>query len=115
MELVLSSYFNSRTNLIVPNVSWGLNLHECDLLIVTPAGYAWEVEIKTTKYDLIRDGEKIHKHGSKKIKYLYFAIPEYLLEWQDHIPVRAGILVVKYFSENSHGLIVKKIRDPEIY
>jgi len=94
MELALVHYFGFRQNMIVPNISWGLFIHECDLLVVTSAGYAWEVEIKTSKADLKKDAEKPHQHRSNKIKRLYFAIPEHLGFCQNYIPARAGILVV---------------------
>ena len=95
MELALVTFFDYRRNLIVPNVGDGLFLHECDLLILTKAGYAYEVEIKTTKADLIRDKKKGHGHHSNKIKYLYFAVPEPLLNQRQHIPERAGIISVE--------------------
>ena len=46
------NFFNYRANLIVPNISWGLGLHECDLLVLTSSGYATEIEIKVSKADL---------------------------------------------------------------
>ena len=94
IECAVVRYFNPRVNLIVPNVSWGFNLHECDLLIITRHGYAYEVEIKISKSDLYRDKYKAHKHRSERIKRLYFAIPETLLPYISEIPERAGIIVV---------------------
>lgn len=58
MEIVLMEYFGVNRNIIVPNVSWGLNLHECDLLIFSKSGYATEVEIKISKQDLLKDKNK---------------------------------------------------------
>jgi len=95
MEIALASYFDYRTNLIVPNISWGMFIHECDLLVITPAGYAWEVEIKISKQDLVRDSNKGHNHNNEKIKHLYFAIPKSLLKHKDLIPKRAGIITVE--------------------
>jgi hypothetical protein len=71
--------------------------HECDLLMLSKAGYATEVEIKVSKSDLIADKKKRHGHRDYKnrIKYLYFAIPEKLKDDIDHIPERAGIIVVR--------------------
>lgn len=94
IELAVVSYLKPRVNLIVPNVSWGLGLHECDLLVISSAGYAWEIEIKVSKVDLIKDKEKRHGHISHMIKYLYFAIPDYLIEHSEHIPERAGIITI---------------------
>lgn len=100
MEIALTSHFNPYTrNLVVPNVYWGLFEHECDLLVLTEAGYAYEIEIKISKADLLKDRKKKHGHRNNKIKYLYFAIPEYLLEFKEHIPERAGIIVVNPFAD----------------
>lgn len=102
MEIALARYFNFRQNLIVPNVSWGLYLnrtclHECDLLILTKSGYLWEVEIKISKSDLVADKKKNHGHRHDSIKRLYFAIPEHINTdcCIEHIPKRAGVIVVK--------------------
>jgi len=54
MEIALVRFFNYRTNLIVPNVHWGMNMHECDLLMVSKAGYCTEIEIKVTRADIKR-------------------------------------------------------------
>lgn len=94
IEIAVSSFLNTRANLIVPNISWGLHIHECDLLFISRAGYATEVEIKISRQDLIKDKLKDHKHVNSKIKYLYFAIPDYLMQHINHIPERAGIIVV---------------------
>jgi hypothetical protein len=115
MECYLARYFNWRSNLIVPNVSWGLwdGRHEKDLFIVSECGYATEVEIKISKSDLIKDKHKRNSHFNRfndshydeRIRYLYFAIPDYLLEsCQDLIPPLAGILTVSDDGE------VKKVR-----
>ena len=114
MEIALSYHFKYRRNLIVPNVSWGLELHECDLLMLTPTGYATEIEIKISKADLIKDKNKLHGHESHKIKYLYFAIPEYLLKYKEHIPERAGIVVVHYGTGFSKSKVyVRVVRKPK--
>ena len=94
IEIAVAEYLNVRTNLIVPNISWGMFLHECDLLVLTPAGFAWEVEIKISRADLIKDKEKRHGHHNNKIKSLYFAIPDYLEYCIEHIPERAGVISV---------------------
>jgi len=95
IEQCVARYYNPRVNLIVPNVSWGLFLHECDLLVCTKAGYLHEIEIKISLSDLKADKKKAHQHLSKKIKCLYFAIPENLEPHIEHIPERAGILLVR--------------------
>jgi hypothetical protein len=106
MEYYIARHFDWRRHIIVPNISYGLGLHECDLLIFTRAGYATEVEIKISLSDLKKDAKKEHKHGidyvgwsgikeEDRIKYLYFAIPEKLEKHADLIPGQAGIFVIK--------------------
>lgn len=97
IETVIAHYFNPRRNIIVPNVWWGLGLnHECDLFIVTKGNYAYEVEIKISKSDLIADGFKLHLHGSNKIRKLYFAIPRKMENCLDLIPDKAGVFIIDH-------------------
>jgi len=115
MELAVSNYFDYNRNLIVPNTSWGLNMHECDVLVLTPSGYAYEVEIKISKGDLVRDKKKKHGHYNPKLKALYFAIPEELEHCIEHIPERAGILIARNVSHRSGDYrVIEKIRKPII-
>lgn len=93
MEETIARHFGIRQNLIVPNISWGLGVHECDVLVVRPSGIAIEVEIKRSRADLLADFKKGHGHKSKKIGQLYYAIPSCLYEsCADLIPEHAGIL-----------------------
>jgi hypothetical protein len=96
IELAVANHFDWRKNIIVPNISWGLNLHECDVLVMSKSGYLIEVEIKISFSDLKKDFEKPHGHnGNGKIKYLYYAMPTKLVEREDvvsMIPEYAGIL-----------------------
>lgn len=96
MEIAIAEFYNVRQALIVPNLSWGMFHYELDLCILSKSGYATEVEIKTSKADLVKDKEKKHGHVNSKIEYLYFAIPEHLVPHIEHVPERAGILVVEY-------------------
>jgi len=100
MECALANWFDYRVNLIVPNVHWGMNMHECDLLILSKAGYATECEIKISRADLKADSNKRHDHDSGRakrvIKYLFFAVPEKLKEAAlEFAPERAGIILVR--------------------
>ena len=95
IEYAVACSFDFRQNNIVPNVSWGAGLHECDLLIIKRSKWATEVEIKISKSDLKADFNKKHKHESEKIRELFYAIPDYLYEeCKDLIPEHAGILTV---------------------
>jgi hypothetical protein len=106
IEIAVARYFDTRVNMIIPNVFWGLDLrHECDIFVLTKTGWAYEVEIKVDKYDLKADAKKRHGHNSKLLKRLYFAIPKKLEPEIKNIPERAGVLVV-----DSNGK-VSKIRE----
>ena len=118
MECALANWFDYRMNLIVPNVHWGLNMHECDLLIVSKAGYCTEVEIKISRADLRADKKKRHGHRCARIKYLYFAVPEKLEAAAiEFAPSRAGIITVKpsmssMDPRNDGSPRCKRIREP---
>ena len=98
MELAVCELFCHRRNLIIPNMYWSMFDYEIDLLVVTKQGLAWEVEIKVSKQDLLKDKEKHHTHNSSKIARLYFAIPTELLKFTEHIPENAGIVEVFHYD-----------------
>lgn len=94
LEILVMKRFDNRVNLIVPNVSWGLGLHEIDVLVLSKDNYATEIEIKISKADLLKDSLKRHQHISSLIKYFYFCvIPELKEVALETIPIRAGLLV----------------------
>lgn len=113
MSVVIARFFDTSKNIIVPNISWGLGIHECDVLVVTNAGYAIEVEIKTSRADIVADLKKRHGHNSKKLRSLMFAIPKSLEHCADLIPERAGIITV-YEHENNHRLYCSVLRKAKI-
>lgn len=101
MEYALAVAYDYRRNLVVPNVHWGMQLHECDLLLLTEAGYATEIEIKISMADLRKDKEKKHGHRSGgRIKKLIFAMPHKFMskaeEIERHVPGQAGIVFVEW-------------------
>lgn len=96
MEIGIANMFGIRQNIIVPNVSWGFKMHECDLFIIKKSGVAVEVEIKRSKSDLLKDFEKRHNHvdREKRITEFYYAMPIELYEkCKDLIPENAGIII----------------------
>jgi hypothetical protein len=98
IEIHVANKLDYRKNVIVPNVSWGAGFnHECDLLVVNHRTFVCtEVEIKVSKSDMKADLLKPHGHKSNRIKYLYFAIPVYLLVTAEEIlPATAGIITVE--------------------
>jgi len=105
--------FYFRYKYVCPNVYWGLGLiHECDLLVSSSLGIAHEIEIKISLSDLKKDLKKTHKHFSNKIKYLWFAIPYYLLDKGfNFIPKNAGIISI-FFNTISNSFDYKFIRKP---
>lgn len=111
MECAIAKWFNPRINLVVPNISWGFFIHECDLIVLTKSGYLYEVEIKTRMSDLVKDSKKYHRHTSLKIRHLYFALPKYIFTGRalDIIPKDAGILTV----DNPDTVTVE--RKPELW
>jgi hypothetical protein len=118
MEIAVMRWIGIRRNLVVPNVSHGMHVHECDILSLTASGYATEVEIKISKADLLADKKKTHGHRSKKIANLYFAVPEELEELAlSEIPERSGLLIVKprkrkYGHRRYTGYSVVVVRKP---
>ena len=117
VEYAVARMFGTRQNLIVPNVSWGFSglRYEADMVVVNKTGYAKEIEIKVSKADLIKDGNKKHSHDCRKFKELYFAIPEILLQHRENIPKKAGIIVIKEGKNynNEKYLYAEIERNPE--
>lgn len=111
IEVRVASFFGYRECIIVPNISWGVNLHECDLLVVRKSGYGIEVEIKVSKSDLKADAKKGHQHTDRldRLSELYFAIPDYMKDCVEFIPEHAGILVI---SKNEWGVGLSIFRKP---
>lgn len=115
IEIAIARYYGTRQNMVVPNVSWGLGLHECDLLIVSGSGYATEIEIKVSKSDLKKDAEKRHGHKSARIKNLFFAVPKNLEPFIEFIPEHAGIFICEEIRGNpeyKRGTIVVTMLRP---
>ena len=99
-------FFDWRRQLIIPNISHGFfagRRGECDLLMVSKAGYLTEIEIKVNPYDLIGELRKF-KHENRTldspfgplIKRYYIAAPEEV--WQKangaELPLGAGKIEV---------------------
>ncbi len=115
MELAIATYFGTRANIIVPNISWGFGIHECDLFLIKKSGVAVEVEIKRSKSDLLADFKKGHNHHDKqnRITEMYYAFPEELYEsCKDLVPEDAGIITcyrwIDYKKREKIGATVKR-------
>jgi hypothetical protein len=98
IEVAVAHWADYRTNLVVPNVAWGMGLrYEADIIVLRKSGYGVEVEIKVSKSDLKRDEKKMHAHGGQNyhgpvwIRQTFFAVPPAL---KDLVKPEFGVLVV---------------------
>lgn len=84
IEVALAEHFQYLKNVVAFNVNgWSGVLpifHECDMLVLSKAGYLTEVEIKRSYSDFLADFKKKHHHESELIKFFYYAVPDCLLE-----------------------------------
>jgi hypothetical protein len=113
----LMQHFKPRQNTVVPNVYWGMDFrHECDVVVVTPAGVCTEIEIKVSRADLLNDCKKPHHHEDPCIHFFYFCVPESLEEIAlESIPESAGLITVVqhyYNNDNRFALSVKAVKKP---
>ena len=94
-----SQWCDQRSDLIVPNVSWGLLPYEADLLCVKKSGYVAEFEIKRSFEDFKKDFTKDHFHDAEIITYFYYVVPEKIVD-----KVRA-FLLERFNGENIPAVI----------
>jgi hypothetical protein len=120
MFVLLTAYtdspFNRIRNICIPNVILNYGKHECDIIILSPARWATEVEIKCSVTDLKRDADKKHQHINEQIKYLWFALSSEITNAAyQYIPDRAGILQGYWHKYNDYKGInrFRIIRKPE--
>jgi len=95
-------YFNPFKCLILPNVMIKLQhlryaTCEADLVVVSDAQYATEVELKVSRNDLKADARKKHTHDASIFRRLFFAMPEEIID-EKLIPDRAGIIAYKLIT-----------------
>ena len=94
LEHKVATFFGIRTNLIVPNVWWGLGLnYEADLVVLRPSMWAIEIELKISKSDIKADNKKWHSHESKLFRHFYYAVP-CELENCEYLPKEKGLISV---------------------
>lgn len=102
MVHALARYFDWWQNRIV--TEWDIDGGRADMLVLTRAGYATEVEIKLTRSDWIKDGRKVKWLGaSPHVARFFYAIPETLMPrgaaladvLPPNVPEHAGVLVVR--------------------
>ena len=95
-----SSYCDLRSDLIVPNVSWGMLTYEADLIQVKKSDLVVEYEIKRSFEDFKKDFTKYHTHNDPIIAYFYYVIPEKLKD-------KVKVFLIDHFgsSENSPAVL----------
>ena len=117
IEVAVAYWFHPSKHIMVPNLSWGMLPFECDLAVLSGSGYLYEVEIKVSKADIIRDAKKhkwLYYDSLNKIRKLWFAIPESLSDAVDCIRPEAGILVVEPPNKTMIYGYINEIRKPKI-
>lgn len=75
--IILGCTSGIRSNIIVPNVSWGMGIsYEADLIAVNKSGYATEYEIKRSYSDFVADFAKDEDaHKAPWVYKFYYVIP----------------------------------------
>lgn len=71
-----SGLWNKRSDIMVPNLSWGLLSYEADFVIVSKSGYMTEIEIKRSWEDFKADFKKDHRHNDERVYYFAYCVPE---------------------------------------
>ena len=66
-----------RSNIIVPNVSWGMGIeYEADLIVLSKQGYVTEYEIKRSYSDFVADFAKNKDaHKAPWVYRFYYVLP----------------------------------------
>ncbi len=70
-----SGLWNKRSDIMVPNLSWGFLPYEADFVIMTKSGYLTEVEIKRSWEDFKADFNKDHRHDDERIYHFFYCVP----------------------------------------
>lgn len=94
MTLALGQFFNWQINHMYEEVF--IDGGQADLIFVSRAQYATEVEIKTSVADWKADSKKKKWAGNREsVKYFYYAVPDYLeSKIPAGLPRHAGIVIV---------------------
>lgn len=102
--------FNFRKHIIGFNIVGVSNVfplcHECDMLVMSSAGYLTELEIKRSYADFVADFKKHRGQSSEFIKYFYYVIPASIysrcytyMASLDDIPVISGFITYEDGSD----------------
>ena len=115
--LALSYRHDLRTQILVPNVSWGLvSWGECDLLAVSEAGYVTEYEIKLTLADFKREWKKkrwISKSGTPDDNYYYRAFRKMVKFYYIVVPEKVSDKVEPLIPEHIGAGLISIVEKPD--
>lgn len=75
-----SNIWDKRSDIMIPNLSWGLLPYEADFVVVNKSGYMTEIEIKRSLKDFKADFKKCHKHDDERIYKFAYCVPESICE-----------------------------------
>ena len=100
-----SGLWNKRTDIMIPNLSWGLLPYEADFVVVSKSGYLTEVEIKRSWEDFKADFKKGHNHDAEQVYYFYYCVPESILDrvksyLEERYPDKFRRPAVLYYDES---------------
>lgn len=76
LSLRNSGLWNRRSDIMVPNVSWGLLPYEADFVVISKSGYMTEIEIKRSWEDFKADFKKDHKHDDERVYKFAYCVPK---------------------------------------
>ncbi len=96
--------WNKRSDIMIPNLSWGLLPYEADFVVISKSGYLTEVEIKRSWSDFLADFKKKHKHDAEQVYYFYYCVPEKIIE-QVVEYLRQKELPLAVLSYNNSGVV----------
>ena len=96
-----SGLWNKRSDIMVPNLSWGLLPYEADFVVLSKSGFLTEVEIKRSWADFKRDFGKAHHHDDERIYHFYYCVPASIIsKVKDFLKDRVrGELVSQYGND----------------
>lgn len=67
--------FDTRNDIMIPNLSWGLLNHEADFVVINKSHYLTEVEIKRSLSDLKADFKKDNFHRDELVSRFFYCLP----------------------------------------
>ncbi len=112
IEIAVANYYGIRNHVILYNASWGLGfMYELDMLVFSKSRYATEIEIKVSKSDILKDLTKRFQHSDSRIKHVFFAVPESLVEFcKEKINPDFGVLSVKELERYPGTFKITQVR-----